>query len=891
MSDVVVSVVESVTAVTVSEQQVDVAVTESPVVVSTSTSGPQGAVGAGVPTGGSASQILVKNSATDYDTGWVDNITQTVQHLVKNDGVALSKGNAVYISGASGTNIIVSKASNTSDALSAETIGLIAQDLAVNAQGYVITEGLLSGFNTSAATAGDPVWLGVNGALIFGLANKPVAPAHLVFLGVVTRAHATQGEVFVRVSNGWELDELHNVLITSASNGQVLAYDSASGLWKNQAVGTASYAVTSGTAVYATSAGSASTAGSAISAGTASYATTSGTAVYSTSSGSATNANYATTAGTAVYATTAGAVSTANYATTSGTAVYATTSGTAVSISGSITRSQVSDFASGTVASAAVSGTATYATTSGTATYATTSGTAVSISGSITKSQVSDFTSGTVAYATSAGSATTAGSAVVAASAVYADFANTAGTAVYATTSGTAVSISGSITASQVSGTAVITTDSRLSDSRTPTAHASTHASAGSDPVTLAQSQVTNLTSDLALKAALTASQTFTGTQTLIPAATNATGLIVKAISGQATTLFAVQNSGGTNNLSVNQFGLTTIFGSASISPTSASSQALIIKGAASQSANLLELQDSASTVQTLVSSSGQIASNQRATFGSTTISGLAHLTVAQGNAGRVSLGLQNTASSNTGDLASYFNVSSAVIGGRNANAQIYTGSTAPLTTQVGGATTAASGTGTVATITTTSNHNLAVGDRITVAGVTPTGYNGTFIVTAVTANTVSYANATTGSQTVAGTVSVDAQASVTARSAGTIGLIVRAAASQASRIQSWQNSSGTELAYVQASGQIVSTNSMVSSGDVVSTGGSVKAQNGLFTGGGENSGGFAFMTKQNAAASNPGAGIGKLYFRDGTNAGTLKLVVRAGAAGAETTILDNIPQ
>ena len=33
------------------------------------------------------------------------------------------------------------------------------------------------------------------------------------------------------------------------------------------------------------------------------------------------------------------------------------------------------------------------------------------------------------------------------------------------------------------------------------------------------------------------------------------------------------------------------------------------------------------------------------------------------------------------------------------------------------------------------------------------------------------------------------------------------------------------------------------------------------------------------------------MYYRDGTNAGTLKLVVRAGAAGAETTILDNIPQ
>ncbi len=54
----------------------------------------------------------------------------------------------------------------------------------------------------------------------------------------------------------------------------------------------------------------------------------------------------------------------------------------------------------------------------------------------------------------------------------------------------------------KITGTAVITTDSRLSDARTPTTHASTHAAAGSDPVTLTEAQVTNLVSDLAGKQA-----------------------------------------------------------------------------------------------------------------------------------------------------------------------------------------------------------------------------------------------------------------------------------------------------------------------------------------------------------------------------------------------------
>ena len=59
-----------------------------------------------------------------------------------------------------------------------------------------------------------------------------------------------------------------------------------------------------------------------------------------------------------------------------------------------------------------------------------------------------------------------------------------------------------SLAPSKITGTAVITSDSRLSDSRTPTAHASTHAAAGSDPVTLTEAQTTGLVSDLAAKLA-----------------------------------------------------------------------------------------------------------------------------------------------------------------------------------------------------------------------------------------------------------------------------------------------------------------------------------------------------------------------------------------------------
>lgn len=51
-------------------------------------------------------------------------------------------------------------------------------------------------------------------------------------------------------------------------------------------------------------------------------------------------------------------------------------------------------------------------------------------------------------------------------------------------------------------GTVAAGDDSRLSDARTPTAHAASHGSGQSDAITVAQSQVTDLTTDLAAKVA-----------------------------------------------------------------------------------------------------------------------------------------------------------------------------------------------------------------------------------------------------------------------------------------------------------------------------------------------------------------------------------------------------
>ena len=195
-----------------------------------------------LPTGGATGDILAKASGTDYDVEWISNYTSTVQHEVK-AGVALTKGQAVYVSSANGANMIVSKASNALESTSSKTMGLVASSAALNNIIFVITEGLLTGtggapLDTSTANAGDPVWLGTNGNLIFGLANKPVAPAHLVFLGIVTRSSATVGEIFVKVQNGFELGELHNVDALNALNNDGLFYNTTTSLWEHKSIAT-----------------------------------------------------------------------------------------------------------------------------------------------------------------------------------------------------------------------------------------------------------------------------------------------------------------------------------------------------------------------------------------------------------------------------------------------------------------------------------------------------------------------------------------------------------------------------------------------------------------------------------------------------------------------------
>ena len=183
--------------------------------------------------------LVVDGTGIKYPTvdavnsGLININTNAVDKVTVKLATAISKGQAVYVSSADGTNIVVTKASNTSEATSSKTIGLLETTGTTNAIVNVVTDGLLTGLNTSTAIIGDPVWLGVSGDLIYGLINKPFAPSHLVYIGVVTRVNTNNGEILVKIQNGFELKEIHDVAINgNLADNEVLTYDTVTTLWK-----------------------------------------------------------------------------------------------------------------------------------------------------------------------------------------------------------------------------------------------------------------------------------------------------------------------------------------------------------------------------------------------------------------------------------------------------------------------------------------------------------------------------------------------------------------------------------------------------------------------------------------------------------------------------------
>jgi hypothetical protein len=91
---------------------------------------------------------------------------------------------------------------------------MVTVDIPNNTEGNVTVIGTVSNLNTNGLTEGTQLYL--SGTTAGGYTTtKPFAPTHSVYVGVVTRRYLTLGTIQVKVQNGYEMDELHNVSATS----------------------------------------------------------------------------------------------------------------------------------------------------------------------------------------------------------------------------------------------------------------------------------------------------------------------------------------------------------------------------------------------------------------------------------------------------------------------------------------------------------------------------------------------------------------------------------------------------------------------------------------------------------------------------------------------------
>ena len=215
----------------------------APIAVATGTTTPVVSISAATT---SAAGSMSAADKTKIDSITVDSATVVRKYVRNTSGVSIPKGAAVYQTGSSGTALTVALADASVEATASQTLGLAQEAIAHNANGYVVAVGLLDGVNTSTLTEGQIVWLSETAGE--GTTTRPTQPAHGVVLGYcVKQGSGSSGILYVKVDNGLELYELHDVLISGAATDQALVRAS-DGLWKNRTVYSSSTPAALGTA-------------------------------------------------------------------------------------------------------------------------------------------------------------------------------------------------------------------------------------------------------------------------------------------------------------------------------------------------------------------------------------------------------------------------------------------------------------------------------------------------------------------------------------------------------------------------------------------------------------------------------------------------------------------
>jgi hypothetical protein len=122
---------------------------------------------------------------------------QPVKNLTANP---IPNGSAVRVDGSSNGRVSVVLADNSTAVGATAVIGIATQNIAAGTEGYITTYGLVHDLNTSAWTAGAPLYLDGAGSLT---TTRPVN-GRIVQLGFVVTSNATTGVIYVNPIQNFE---------------------------------------------------------------------------------------------------------------------------------------------------------------------------------------------------------------------------------------------------------------------------------------------------------------------------------------------------------------------------------------------------------------------------------------------------------------------------------------------------------------------------------------------------------------------------------------------------------------------------------------------------------------------------------------------------------------
>jgi nitrogen fixation protein len=190
-----------------------------------------------------SSQTLLKGGSVTLKNG-VDLVARVVNKVSPNTTLTKASYQVVKVSGAQGQRLAVNLAQANTDLNSADTLGVVTETIAPNQEGFILTVGQLQGVNTTGSLQGetwadgDVLYLSPTTAGRMTNVKPNGSTGHIVVLGYVEYSHAINGKIYVKIMNGWELDELHNVYInpSTLANNDALVYESSTDLWKNKQV-------------------------------------------------------------------------------------------------------------------------------------------------------------------------------------------------------------------------------------------------------------------------------------------------------------------------------------------------------------------------------------------------------------------------------------------------------------------------------------------------------------------------------------------------------------------------------------------------------------------------------------------------------------------------------